>query len=147
MNLKALAALFLCLCAPLALAATLSEAEFTAEFVRQAQAAQPDTRFTVVAPLHVTAKPQSGMESAFFLDNGYAQYKAQPGRLQQILADRLGSSQSSGNAAAPQPNSAILAVVKPFDYIDNVTKQQQKAGAARDMKLSLIYENLNEDMF
>ena len=138
-------AFLLCFVASVALAAVMSEWEFTAAFVKQARAELKGAEIKVVEPLHFTVKYQDGAESTAFLGNAYAQYRSSPENLPDIFASQIRSLKAQAQKFAPQPNTSIFAVIKPADYIATMNRQLKKANATDAHPI--VTERLNEDLF
>jgi uncharacterized protein YtpQ (UPF0354 family) len=142
---KTIIAIISILCSSLALAATMSEMEFTQYFTTRAAEEITDTEFRIVRPLQVASKDMNGRELTTFLGNAYAQYSSSPDNLQPVIDSQIRAIKTQGEAFVSKTAESILPVVKPSDYLASIKRQLVQAGLG-DKEIPLVYERINDDL-
>jgi len=124
-------------------AAELTPQQITDEYAAAARAAYPKATVTVLAPLKVQVKGESGGEGTAYLDNLYAQITSDPSRKQDLLQRHVASFAQTfvDPGARSIARDKIVPLVKDREWL----KDMRRAGTDKQV-IELIYEPLNEDL-
>jgi len=135
--------LFCVMCVVRAVAAELTSQQLTDEYVAAVRAAYPKATVTVLAPLRVQVKRETGAEGTAFLDNLYAEISRDPSRKQDLLQRHVAS--LGETIREPGTDSIdrerIVPLVKDRSWLSDMSR----AGGGGE-RLELIFETLNEDL-
>lgn len=121
----------------------LSKHVFSSKFASLIKQAHPEANVEIVKALEIKITFPENEESTSFLNNAYADYKNNPGQLDEILSAYAQSVTTPKELADAQLSKAqIFPVVKDRAYI-----QQMEEMFKNSDKKGLIYEKLNDVLY
>lgn len=126
-------------------AGQLTEAQFTAKFVKFLQSAQPGIDVEVKGRLQLTIKPPGGVEANVFLDNAYRNYTSDPDKLGDVIkiyaSQALEIKDAKGHIL---DRTRIVPLIKDRSWIDEIRQSIITKSGKDDFQI--LYDDFNGDL-